>query len=110
MAIYYIVLGVFLVAPITAGTVIVLYALRKNCDVSASFWSKRFGFTLNAKDRPVTLPAQSQERYASDTATCTTAPCATSRCTPDMPAQSSAALPPREEARRPLTLPSTSST
>lgn len=53
MSIYYIVCGVLLAAFLVgAATAIVLYALKKYPDVSASFWSKRFGFTLSAKDRP----------------------------------------------------------
>ena len=94
MPIYYIVSGVLLVTPIAAATAIVIYALRKNRDVSASFWSKRFGFTLNARDRSAALPPQPWAGYASGTPTSTSASSSPPQCTPIVQGQPSAALPP----------------
>jgi hypothetical protein len=94
MPIYYIVSGVLLVTPIAAATAIVIYALRKNRDVSASFWSKRFGFTLNARDRSASLAPQPWAGYASGTPTPTAAPSSPPQCAPSVQRQSSAAFPP----------------
>ena len=95
MPIYLIASGVLLVTPIAAATAIVIYALRTNRDVSASFWSKRFGFTLSAKDRPAASPPQSQEKSALDTQGLRNMPSVPDTA-PVMPDQSMAALQPRE--------------
>jgi hypothetical protein len=64
MPTYYIVSGLLLVAPIAAATAIVIYALKKNREVSASFWSKRFGFTVNARDRSFASLPQAPAEFA----------------------------------------------
>lgn len=51
MANYYIVLSAVFIIAIVSVTTMVIHALNKKGDVDASFWSKRFGFRLSAKDR-----------------------------------------------------------
>jgi hypothetical protein len=48
MPTYIILYAVSLALPTAAVTAIIIYALKKYSTVNASFWSKRFGFTLNA--------------------------------------------------------------
>jgi hypothetical protein len=52
MPTYIILYTVSLAFPTVAVTAVIIYALKKYSTVNASFWSKRFGFTLNAMDLP----------------------------------------------------------
>ena len=65
MAIYYIVSSVLLTVPFVAAAAMVIYALSRKGDVKAGLWSKRFGFSLNARERPSVSPRQSWATSAS---------------------------------------------
>ena len=65
MAIYYIVSSVLLTVPFVAVTSMVIYALSRKGDVKAGFWSKRFVFSLNARERSSVSPRESRAITAS---------------------------------------------
>jgi hypothetical protein len=79
MPIYFILYSMLVIGPVAAITAIVLVALKRFPNVSASFGSKRFSFTLNVSERH----SASAPPY----------------CASGMPDQSSAALPPQIGSR-----------